>query len=122
MFSISYYLNIGIIRLLLSKGVIRLTLIHPQYNDVAELLKALAHPVRICIVSNLLEKGECNVTQMQDCLGAPQSTISQHLQRLRLAGIVESRRVGLEVYYTIKNPKVGHCIQEILQSFRFNDR
>ncbi len=122
MLFISYYLYIGIIRLLLSKGDIRLTSINPKYNDVAELLKALAHPIRICIVSNLLGKGECNVTQMQDCLGAPQSTISQHLQRLRLAGIVESRRVGLEVFYTIKNPQLGHCIQEFLDSFSINYR
>ncbi|NMA70167.1 MAG: winged helix-turn-helix transcriptional regulator [Desulfitobacterium sp.] len=96
--------------------------INPKYTEVAEVLKALAHPVRICIVNNLLEKGECNVSEMQDCLGAPQSTVSQHLQRLRLADIVTSRRVGLEVYYSIKNPRVGHWIREILNSLNFTDK
>lgn len=90
--------------------------INPKYTEAAEILKALAHPVRICIVSNLLEKGEANVSEMQDCLGAPQSTISQHLQRLRLADIVTSRRAGLEVYYSIKNPQIGHCLRELLNS------
>jgi ArsR family transcriptional regulator len=54
-----------------------------KYNEQAEILKVLAHPIRICIVKGLLEKGECNVSFMQDCLEIPQSTLSQHLQKLR---------------------------------------
>ncbi len=77
-----------------------------QYNDTAEMLKTLAHPVRLCIINGLLRKGECNVTFMQSCLGTPQSTVSQHLQKLRMAGIIESRRNGLEIYYQVKNDKV----------------
>ncbi|MDZ5017191.1 transcriptional regulator, partial [Clostridium perfringens] len=49
---------------------------YKQYEDIAEFLKVLAHPVRLCIVKNLLEKGCCNVTNMHSCLGMPQSTIS----------------------------------------------
>ena len=51
-----------------------------KYNEISEVLKALAHPVRLCIVRGLLEKGGCNVCHMQECLGMPQSTTSQHLQ------------------------------------------
>ncbi|MEL1134777.1 metalloregulator ArsR/SmtB family transcription factor [Desulfitobacterium sp. THU1] len=85
-----------------------------KYEEVAEILKALAHPIRLCIVNGILGSGECNVTHMQGCLDVPQSTISQHLQKLRTAGIVESKRNGLEVYYTIKNEKVAKLIDEIL--------
>ena len=79
---------------------------YKNYYDMAEMLKTLAHPVRLCIVRGLLEKGECNVTYMQSCLGTPQSTISQHLQKLRLAGMIEGRRNGLEIYYRVCDDKV----------------
>ncbi|HHY25838.1 MAG TPA: winged helix-turn-helix transcriptional regulator [Desulfitobacterium dehalogenans] len=88
---------------------------YAKYNEVAELLKVLAHPVRLCIVSKLLETGECNVTSMHTCLNTPQSTISQHLQKLRSAGIVEYRRSGLEIYYKIKNKRIIQLINDILQ-------
>ncbi|MGN7453414.1 ArsR/SmtB family transcription factor [Paenibacillus pasadenensis] len=76
------------------------------FEEAAELLKALAHPVRLCIVNGLLAKGSCNVSFMQDCLGLPQSTVSQHLQKLRAAGIVQTSRSGLEVHYTIADERV----------------
>ncbi|MDD7793515.1 ArsR/SmtB family transcription factor [Clostridium sp. 'White wine YQ'] len=82
-----------------------------KYNDVSEMLKVLAHPVRLCIVRGLLEHGECNVTYMQDCLDTPQSTISQHLQRLRTAGIIEGRRNGLEIFYKVCNSQVENLIK-----------
>lgn len=76
-----------------------------KYNNIAELLKVLAHPVRICIVKGLLEKGECNVSHMQNCLDMPQSTISQHLQKLKSAGIIEGDRNGLQINYHVSNKK-----------------
>lgn len=45
------------------------------YNQTADTLKALAHPVRLCILKGLLEKGSCNVSYMQECLELPQSTV-----------------------------------------------
>jgi len=85
----------------------------PNYNrfeNEAELLKALAHPVRLCIVNGLLNKGTCNVSFMQNCLGMPQSTVSQHLQKLRVAGIVKGERIGTEITYSVCNPKVEKII------------
>lgn len=84
-----------------------------KYSDTAELLKVLAHPVRLCIVKGLLEKGECNVTYMQECLETPQSTISQHLQKLRMAGIIVGRRNGLEIYYQVSNKRVADLIKAL---------
>ncbi|SDF63936.1 ArsR/SmtB family transcription factor [Sporomusa acidovorans] len=75
------------------------------FIEAADLLKVLAHPVRLCIVKGLIEKGECNVTHMQNCLRAPQSTISQHLQKLKAAGIIEGVRSGLEIHYKVRDPK-----------------
>ncbi|MCM3629324.1 metalloregulator ArsR/SmtB family transcription factor [Paenibacillus glycanilyticus] len=81
------------------------------YDDAADMLKALAHPVRLCIVKGLLQKGRCNVSFMQDCLDLPQSTVSQHLQKLRSAGIVAAERSGLEIHYTIASPKIAKLIE-----------
>ena len=86
---------------------------YQNYNDTAELLKTIAHPVRLCIINGLLHKGECNVSYMQSCLGTPQSTISQHLQKLRVVGIIEGRRNGLEIYYKVCNDKV-EAIMKVL--------
>ena len=81
------------------------------YAERAELLKALAHPLRLCIVRGLIEKNGCNVTHMQDCLSAPQSTISQHLQKLRMAGIVQGTRNGTEIRYSVCDQQVVDLIR-----------
>ncbi|MBC9785685.1 winged helix-turn-helix transcriptional regulator [Heliobacterium chlorum] len=84
-----------------------------QYSESADLLKAMAHPVRLCILRGLMQKGDCNVSHMQHCLDLPQSTISMHLQKLRAAGAVEGVRNGLEINYRIKNDTIKgllHCL------------
>ena len=82
-----------------------------KYNEISEILKALAHPVRLCIVRGLLEKGGCNVCHMQECLGMPQSTTSQHLQKLRAAGIISGQRKGLEVTYKVCDQRIAELIK-----------
>lgn len=82
-----------------------------EYGPLAEQLKALAHPVRLCIVKGLLESGGCNVSHMQSCLDAPQSTVSQHLQKLRSAGIIRGRRNGLEVTYSVSDSRIQRLIE-----------
>lgn len=79
--------------------------------EFAELLKAIAHPVRLCIVRGLAEKGVCNVSHMQSCLEIPQSTISQHLQKLRAAGIITGARNGLEVNYQISDQRIVQLVR-----------
>lgn len=80
-----------------------------RYNEKAELLKVLAHPVRLCIVKGLIGK-DCNVSHMQECLELPQSTVSQHLSILRAKGIIKGTRKGLEVTYSIANEDVKKLI------------
>ena len=85
------------------------------YNEAANILKALAHPVRLCIVIGLLDQGCCNVTYIRECLNLPQSTVSQHLQKLRSMGIVETNRNGLEILYSLENEKIKKLIQIFFQ-------
>lgn len=70
------------------------------YEQKAEKIKALAHPHRLCIVKGLINK-KCNVTKIQECLNLPQSTVSQHLAKLKAAGIIEGKRNGLEICYSV---------------------
>ena len=85
-----------------------------KYSGIAELLKVLAHPIRLCLVKSILDQGECNVSHMQTCLSLPQSTVSQHLQKLRYAGVIEGSRKGLQVNYKIRNERIIQLINSIL--------
>lgn len=86
------------------------------FTEATELLKVLAHPIRLCIVKGLIEKGGCNVSHMQNCLNAPQSTISQHLQKLRAAGIIEGVRNGLEINYKVCDQKAIALVDVLFKS------
>ena len=88
-----------------------------DYEGRAALLKALAHPVRLRIVRGLLVCGCRNVGCMEANTGQSQSCISQHLMRLKAAGVVKCSRSGNEVYYEIANPEVAAVIAAL-----FGDR
>ncbi|MGI6603602.1 MAG: winged helix-turn-helix transcriptional regulator [Firmicutes bacterium] len=81
-----------------------------HYEKKAALLKALAHPIRLCIVTNLLERS-CNVRHMQECLGLPQSTVSQHLALLRNQGIIHGERNGSEVVYRVVSQEAARIVR-----------
>ena len=78
------------------------------------LLKALANPVRLKIVHGLLQNGCHNVTCMEQGVGVSQSCISQHLQKLRAAGVVSAVRQGNEVYYRVSSSEVADMIAALL--------
>lgn len=71
-----------------------------KFEQMSEMLKAIAHPARLKIIAGLL-KNECNVSQIQLALRLPQSTISQHLKVLRNVGIIKGRREGTKVCYKV---------------------
>ncbi|HOQ15863.1 MAG: helix-turn-helix transcriptional regulator [Epulopiscium sp.] len=83
------------------------------YEKKAEILKALGHPARLCIVKGLLDNDGCNVSYMQTCLGLPQSTVSQHISKLKSAGIIEGVRSGLEITYKVVSKEAIQIINAI---------
>jgi len=85
------------------------------FEKKAEKLKALAHPQRLCIVKGLIEN-KCNVTKIQECMNLPQSTVSQHLAKLKAAGIIEGKREGLEVCYSVVDDEVISILNIILKN------
>ena len=89
---------------------------YKELETSAEILKVLAHPVRLCIVRGLIENGAQIVSSMQNCLEIPQSTLSQHLQKLRAAGIIEGERNGLEIKYHVCSEVAIRTVKALLLS------
>jgi len=84
-----------------------------SHRKKAEILKALGHPIRFCIVEGLIA-GEQNVATMVNCTGVPQPTVSQHLNILKAAGIIEGIRDGNQILYSVVNKDA----QQIIKAFR----
>jgi len=75
------------------------------YDRQAEILKVLAHPVRLQIL-DILRDGEQCVCHIEAVLSLRQAYISQQLMLLRKAGLVADRKDGLRVYYRITDRAV----------------
>lgn len=71
----------------------------------AEICKTLTNPKRIEILS-VLKTDERTVTELVNSLGASKANVSQHLAVMRHKGILTTRRVGVNIYYRVANPKV----------------
>jgi ArsR family transcriptional regulator, zinc-responsive transcriptional repressor len=74
-----------------------------------DLLRALAAPVRIAIVLQLLVSDRC-VHDLVDALGVAQPLISQHLRVLKSAGVVHGERRGREVVYSLVDDHLAHIV------------
>ena len=74
----------------------------PLQRFKAEFFKALGHPVRITILE-LLRHGDLTVGELQERLAIDPSSVSQQLAVLRSRSIVESRRAGSSVFYTVRD-------------------
>ena len=69
----------------------------------AEMLKAIAHPMRITIVSYLDGNQKLTVTEIYEKLGIEQSATSHHLGILKSKGVLASTRDGKNTYYFLKH-------------------
>ncbi|OGW09040.1 MAG: hypothetical protein A3F81_03090 [Nitrospinae bacterium RIFCSPLOWO2_12_FULL_39_93] len=64
-----------------------------------------SNPKRLEII-DLLRDGEKSVNELSSLMDIPQANLSQHLSLMRMKGILETRRDGVNIYYSIANPKV----------------
>ena len=72
-----------------------------KHNQMANVLKALAHPARVAIVEYLLSVDACICGDIVDDLPLSQSTVSQHLKELKEAGLIKGNIEGASVCYCI---------------------
>ncbi|MDD5021970.1 MAG: metalloregulator ArsR/SmtB family transcription factor [Endomicrobiaceae bacterium] len=81
--------------------------------DLAEIFKALSHPIRLKIVCNLLKKDSCNVNKIADGLNIPQPTVSQHLSILKNADVITGYRKGTQICYKVENKEVKKILESV---------
>lgn len=86
-----------------------------------DFLKALAHEGRLMILCHLT-LGERSVTELERLLSQRQAAVSQQLARLRLEGLVESRRDGKVIYYRLADRRAREMLDVIHRLFCSEDR
>jgi DNA-binding transcriptional ArsR family regulator len=85
-------------------------------RNASEFLKAMAHETRLLLLCYLAER-ERSVTELENILSMRQPTVSQQLARLRLDGLVTTRREGKTIYYSIGDEKLRRVIAVIYDIF-----
>lgn len=82
----------------------------PKRHELqARIFQALGHPIRVHIVE-ILGEGEVCVCEIARQVGAERSNVSRHLAVMLHAGILHSRKDGLQVFYSLRTP----CVLEFL--------
>jgi DNA-binding transcriptional ArsR family regulator len=87
----------------------------------AGFLKALAHEGRLMILCHLVD-GEKSVTELERLLGARQAAVSQQLARLRLEGLVNARREGKAIFYSLSDERSSRLIGTLHDIFCATDK
>lgn len=82
------------------------------YKLKSELVKALANPLRLMIV-DALAQGEKNVSELVEITGGNQSNVSRCLALLKTHGIIQDRKKGLHVYYSLKICCMDHFFRSV---------
>jgi len=95
---------------------IELERISENVADAASFLKTIGHEGRLMILCHLVS-GEKSVGTLETLLSARQATVSQQLSRLRLEGLVSSRRVGKSIYYTLADDRTRKVLEAICEVF-----
>jgi len=92
-----------------------LTIVSARVQEAAEVMKAMASETRLKIMC-ALSGGELPVNQLAELTGQSQSGVSQHLAKLRAAGLVTSRREGQTIFYRCR-PGIAQEIIDTLCGF-----
>ncbi|MGF1629355.1 MAG: ArsR/SmtB family transcription factor [Kiloniellaceae bacterium] len=87
-----------------------------QARKAGDLLKALSHESRLLILC-ILVKGEKSVSELEEIMNMPQAAVSQQLARLRFDRLVQTRREGRMVYYSIANEEVSQLVEMLYEFF-----
>lgn len=81
-----------------------------QLDRAASMLKAIAHPMRIAILSHLEDGTRLTVTEIHKILNIEQSTTSHHLGILKDKGVLSSKREGKNTYYFLKHDSLRNIV------------
>jgi len=87
-----------------------------QCEDVAQVLKSLSHPVRLKVLCQIVEK-EKTVGELTDFCEISQSAMSQFLARMKVEGMLQSRREGQHVYYSVSDAKLLKLLRALKEIY-----
>ena len=93
-----------------------LTPLLAQARKATELLKALSHESRLLILC-LLSEGEKSVSELEAIMAIPQAAVSQQLARLRSDNLVNARRDGRQIYYSIASVEAAALIATLYELY-----
>jgi len=82
-----------------------------QLEKAANMLKAIAHPMRIAIINFLEDGKKLTVTEIHELLDIEQSTTSHHLGILKDKGVLASKREGKNTYYFLKHENLSDIVE-----------
>lgn len=85
-------------------------------ESACDFLRAIATPTRLMLLCHLME-GERTVSELADLVGAKQSLTSHHLNRLKLSGLVASRRDEKFIFYRLENEVVKNVVSILHDEF-----
>src|ERR1700722_13265034 len=94
-------------------GLTKTEIFTGEQNDLAVLLKALAHPARIAILQQIINAKACICGDLSAELGLAQPTISQHLKELKNAGLIQGTIEGVSVCYCINTARWNELKQQL---------
>ena len=89
-------------------------------TTAATFLKAISHEGRLLILCHLVS-GEKSVTELEKLLSARQAAVSQQLARLRLEGLVTTRREGKAIYYSLADERPRRILEVVYELFCASD-
>jgi ArsR family transcriptional regulator len=85
-----------------------------DWRELKNMMKALADVARLTIVYHLArQQEEVTVTHLTEMLSISQPLVSWHLRKLRRAGLIETRRVGRQVYCSLNLQRFHYCLQRL---------
>lgn len=91
---------------------------HQPATFDAEFFRALCEPVRLQLLSKLVQLGRADVATIAEGFGQDRSVISRHLQILRDTGVVTASREGRHVFYELDGPALADKLQRMSEEVR----
>ena len=96
--------------------------VHPKHMDAlrkfkAEIFQALAHPTRVHIIEALAD-GELSVGSILERVKVEPTNLSQHLSVLRLKNLVSTRKIGNQVFYSVRDPLLIEVLDVMRRYFQ----
>ena len=107
---------IVILRLIRCMGTIKVDAYTKEQNELAALIRAIAHPARLAILAHLVKTKGCVCGDIVGELNIAQATVSQHLKELKSAGIIKGTVEGRNVCYCIDTDNLAN-FRELLNNF-----